>query len=228
MSISNSNESGVARLRFPGVQTVDALASGTTHLATVLGQVDAAQWSRPTPCEQWTLRDLVNHVVRVPRLYVLLLNGYEPQRDYGADAAGAFAAEIPRMVERIGGWDPLSEGEPVEVFTRSWDGLVTALSAPGVLGRSCWYPSGRRSGSQLADQALLDVVVHGWDVAQSIRCPHAPEPVLVELALAVAQSSFVDEASAFGAFPARTPAEGQDRSSLERLLTACGRTPGSG
>ena len=42
--------------------------------------VRADQWADPTPCSEWSVRDLVNHVVAGARTYTLLLDGCSRER----------------------------------------------------------------------------------------------------------------------------------------------------
>ena len=43
--------------------------------ADLVGRVGADQWSLPTPCEDWTVRDLVNHVTGESLWAVPLVDG---------------------------------------------------------------------------------------------------------------------------------------------------------
>ena len=52
-----------------------------------LVEVESDDWARPTPCDEWSVRDLVNHVVGGNFRYVMILAG-EP-----ADALFARVSE---------------------------------------------------------------------------------------------------------------------------------------
>ena len=53
----------------------DVLDHGGAQFARVLGAVTPQDWASPTPCEGWTVRDLVVHVVGGTVMSVALLGG---------------------------------------------------------------------------------------------------------------------------------------------------------
>src|SRR4249920_2127886 len=57
--------------------------------------VDADQWSRPTPCSQWTVRELVNHVVGEDRWTAPLLEG-QTIAEVGSSLDGDLLGSAPR------------------------------------------------------------------------------------------------------------------------------------
>ncbi|MDQ3756954.1 MAG: TIGR03086 family metal-binding protein, partial [Actinomycetota bacterium] len=80
------------------------------------------QWDDPTPCEGWTVRDLVQHVVGANRFSVRLLDG-EP-----ADQA----------VQAMVGDDVLGD-DPVAAFVASSDEQEAAFRRPGAMEAVCHH-----------------------------------------------------------------------------------------
>ena len=120
---------------------MDDLATLRTALdqaADVLDRVDAADLARPTPCSDWDVGALVDHLVAQPAHFTTMMRGEKPEwsaapphLDAGwADAFRASAADL------LGAWDAV-QGDPptspawqcAEISVHTWD-LATALGVP--------------------------------------------------------------------------------------------------
>ncbi len=61
----------------------------------------------------------------------------------------------------------------------SVDEVLTAFQQPGVLDRTCHHVAGDLTGRQALRLRLHDLIVHTWDVSQTISPPAAlPDDVL--------------------------------------------------
>jgi uncharacterized protein (TIGR03083 family) len=112
-------------------------------LTTVLEAVPAAAWDAPSPCEGWTARDVVRHLVDTQR-DLFARHGVElgDAPDVAADPAGAWRAHAGRVL------DVLS------------DDAVPAIAYDGHFGPTTL-------GATLVDFYAFDMLVHRWDVAQT-------------------------------------------------------------
>lgn len=159
------------------------------------------QLGGPTPCVDYTVRDLLNHLFQV-------VIGFQ------ARAAGEEAdfTTTPDYVER--GWRDRFPGESAR--------LVEAWSAPGAEERT----SGPLNlpGRTLGRMALLDLTVHAWDLARATGQRFAPDPAIVSalVALVAEMGPTARERKAF-AEPVPLP---EGASGFETLLAATGRDPG--
>lgn len=126
-----------------------------------LSQVRADQWTLPTPCAEWNVRQLVNHMAQGNLNYVRLAEGMSAaeflrHRDddaLGDDPLGAYRDGVRRCAE---------------VFERT-----------GVLTRRLDYPLGRLTGAQALAVRTTDSVVHTWDLARAIDEDDVLAPDLV-------------------------------------------------
>jgi uncharacterized protein (TIGR03086 family) len=113
------------------------------------------QWTLPTPCEEWTVRDLVVHVVNTQRRVLGLLGGpvtpAEPDGDLMAQWSEARAALLDAVR------DPVCAAIEVEAF-----------AGP------------TRFGKLVGDLACSDTVVHTWDLARATGQPETLDPGAVE------------------------------------------------
>ena len=102
------------------------------------------QWDAQTPCEQWTARDLLAHVVENHRGVIASVRGGESE-PLGADEDPKQAWEnASRAIAKITG-DP-------EAAAKEMDG-----------------PTGKMPAGQIIGQFVtMDVLVHTWDLARTI------------------------------------------------------------
>lgn len=116
-----------------------------------LGEIDSDDWTRPTPCDEWNVRDLVNHVIGGNVRYVMILRD-EPDdtivRTRDQDWLGA---------------DPLGSFE--DAFAR----VTQAFSMPGILRATVRHPkTGTMTGAELRLFRVNELTVHAWDLARAI------------------------------------------------------------
>ena len=102
------------------------------------------QWGAQSPCEQWTARDIVVHVVQNHRGVIASVRGGESE-PLGADEDPKQAWEsASRAISEITG-DPESVGKEIE------------------------GPTGKMPAGQIIGQFMtMDVLVHTWDLARTI------------------------------------------------------------
>ncbi len=171
--------------------------------AGFVSSVHADQWHDPTPCTEWDLRVLVNHMT------------YE-----NVWAAELFPGKTMAEVgDRFEG-DVLGD-DPIGAFNRSVEAATAAVSAPGAMEAVCHLSFGDAAGSEYAKQLFEDLLVHGWDVAKASRQDPALDTALAEMGLPVAEEA-MHLAAGSGAFAAPVPVPA-DAPAQTRLLAFLGR-----
>ncbi|NUW41884.1 TIGR03086 family metal-binding protein [Nonomuraea rhodomycinica] len=171
---------------------------------TAIAQVTSVDLDRPTPCAEWTLGELLRHMV-------------SENRGFAAAAAGEPAA-----------WDRGDLGDdPFGAYQDSAAAVAKAFAAPDAYDRQVEVREfGVFSGRTAMGMHMIDCLTHGWDVAASIGVSYRPDPELVAAGLAVA-ARVPDTPKSRGpgaAFDARVPVPG-DAPDFERLLGLLGRSP---
>ncbi|WP_433207994.1 TIGR03086 family metal-binding protein [Dactylosporangium sp. CS-047395] len=182
----------------------DRYERASAGFAAVLGTVRPEQWAAPTPCAEWDVRALVNHMARGNLSYVALLGG--------GTAAGFV---------RLRDADALGD-DPLAAFDASVRECAQAFRAPGALCRVLDYPLGPAPARQLIAVRTIDSIVHTWDLARATGAPEVLDRDLVAWATANLDDTYAGLDGLdrfFGA--ARTP-QGDEQ---ERLLRRLGRTP---
>jgi uncharacterized protein (TIGR03086 family) len=184
---------------------LDLLSRADDGFAQRLALVRPGQWAAPTPCTEWDVRALVNHVVGANRRYTMLLHG-----------ATTDEAEATRAADHLG-------DDPVASFAATEAELKAAFGEPGAMARTAYHRAGERTGAQLLEMRVLDVAVHTWDLARAIGAGESLDPDLVAFALTL-QDTFgaARQRGAFAPPPGKPPADG---SAQARLLYLSGRRP---
>lgn len=180
------------------------LARSLSAVGDLVGGIRDDQWPAPTPCTEWTVRDLVNHLVVANLVFVAnLCDRTPPER--GADHLG---------------------DDPVAAYRDSGAALQAAFDQPGVTERTYRTPIGTLPGAELLQLRVTDLLVHGWDLAQATGQPaDLPEDLAEQvLTFSLAALADVPREGRFG--PAQPVAA--DAPAIERLVACLGRSVRAG
>jgi uncharacterized protein (TIGR03086 family) len=162
------------------------------------------QWELPTPCSDWSVRQLVNHLVYEDRWTVPLMEG----------------STIAAVGDRYEG-DLLGD-DPKGAWAESSAEAVAAVQADGALERMVDLSSGPTPAGEYVSQLLADHLIHAWDLARAVGADERLDPELVEACAAwfTEMEPHYRAAGAVGERPETPP--GADAQTT--LLAAFGRT----
>jgi uncharacterized protein (TIGR03086 family) len=121
------------------------------------------QWHDPTPCTDWDVRMLVNHVM-VEQLWV------PPLVD------GATVAEIG---SRLDG-DQLGD-DPVAAWDAAVEASLASFGADGALERNVSLSSGEKPTAEYLGEMTVDALIHSWDLARGIGADETLDAELVAI-----------------------------------------------
>jgi uncharacterized protein (TIGR03086 family) len=168
-------------------------------LGKVVAGIHADQLDRPTPCAQFTVRGVLEHMVS------------------GATAfAAAFRGEAPPSEP-----DDNANRDILGQFGRALNELATAMHEPGALDRTIQGPFGATPGTAFARFVVLDGLVHGWDLSVATGQAYSPPDALVEGVDAFARN-MIDPLRDGDTFAAAVEPPG-DATPIERLVAFTGR-----
>jgi len=189
----------------PSGQTADLLQAVLSNLATVVGGITDAQLHDPTPCTQYDVKQLRDHIV-----------GWLTNFAVGfTDPSGHAQADIA-------GYSTPADAEQ-EVRTAA-DRLRQALQA-GAADRPLRLGESAMPGELALGMILWEYQVHGWDLARATGQPWSPPDAAARESLSFAPGMLSDdyqgEGKPFGK-PVEVPA---DASPLECLVALSGRDP---
>lgn len=123
--------------------------------------VGAEQWNAATPCVEWDVRTLVNHLVGEIRWAVPLFAG-STIAEVGAQFDGDLLGDDP-----VGAWDDAAPA------------ALAAVDNPAAMDRTVHLSFGDFPGSEYAMQLFADLLVHGWDLARATDQDDRLDPELV-------------------------------------------------
>ncbi|MEU5532191.1 TIGR03086 family metal-binding protein [Streptomyces sp. NPDC020362] len=176
-----------------------AMTEFATLFARTVEAVPADRLTAATPCEQYTVADLLAH-----------LGGVLP------DAERA-AAKLPRTGE------PTPVTEPAAVAASAERAAAAWLRPEAMTGETDFGPNALPA-SVAAAITLQELALHGWDLARAVGLPFpVGEEAAIQLLGVVEQ--IAGQARANGGYgPAVTAPV--DASAFDRALALSGRTPG--
>lgn len=168
------------------------------------------QWHLATPCPEWDVRALVNHVCGEQLWAVPLLAG--------------------ETVDEVGGrfdGDVLG-GDPAAVWDKAAAEARVAFAEPDALERTVHLSFGPTLATEYAFQMTVDLLLHEWDLAAALGGPDeppdsAPDPVLVH-DIRTALEPQIEGWRRAGAFGPEVPVPPGSNEWI-RLLAMTGRDP---
>ena len=174
---------------------IDRYQQAATGFTARLNAVTDDQWANPTPCTDWSVRELVDHVIAIQRQ---IPEGLGTIVDDGADAQAT--------------WKAVHEG------------ALTALRQPGVLEGTMRGMRGDEVPVEMAlIPRLSDLHVHTWDLARATGGDErlSPEVAAIVLERLKPNDDALRKSGSFG--PKVEPP--QDADVQVELLCFLGRRP---
>ena len=169
----------------------------------VVAGISADQLDLATPDADWDVRQLLNHLVG-GNLWAAEL------------AAGR---TIDQVGERLSG--DIIGADPTGAYEQSAAAAAAAFDAPGAMDAPCAVSYGPVPGSVYAGHRFLDVLIHGWDLADATGQDTTLDPELVDACTQLLEPQ-VEAFRAAGAIGPAIPAA-PGASAQTKLLAMLGR-----
>jgi uncharacterized protein (TIGR03086 family) len=179
---------------YRGTVIIERYLTATTGFESRLRAVGERQWTSPTPCTDWNVRQLVNHVVTGNHLNVILLTDPEAATEF----------RRTRDVDRLG-------DDPLAAFAESSRRCAEAFRAHP--DAQPVFPMGPMSTDRAIALRATDVLVHTWDLARAIGADETLDAELVAWAADNLDATFaglIDIPGVFAPPVGETPAAAQD------------------
>lgn len=178
---------------------IDELARASAAMSDLLGRIAADQWTAPTPCTEWDVRGVANHLVGVNLVFVAMFEE-NPMPDRDADHLG---------------------GDPAKAWGEAAAALQETAARPGVLEQSRTTPLGTTTVRGRLQWRIADLLAHAWDLRQATGHAIDLPDALIEQSLAFVQAELPNQSRA-GRFDEPQPID-DAAPALDRLAAFTGR-----
>jgi uncharacterized protein (TIGR03086 family) len=187
-----------------------------SNLERVLGEARALVSSltnddlpTQTPCSEWKVTGLVEHMIGVVTNFGRALGGGAPTPPSASGADGATAGSLSAA------------------YGQAVDALVSAARAPGALDKTLKLPFGEMPAQRGIGIALADQMIHTWDLSKALGRPYTMDETLATMVLRGMHELIAANPNARGegrAFGLEVPCS-ESASAQDRLVAFAGRQP---
>lgn len=191
--------------RDDGPRSDELFVRGLEVCTTVVVGMADEEWDLPSPCEGWTDRDVLGHLISAMRMGLAIMRG-EPVEPPTFDRPGDLV-----------GSDPVTQWDAIR---RDLLDAVDGIDLEAVLDT----PMGRRSVAEGLAFPAIDLFLHAWDISKAAGRPiEIPTDVMSFTRAVVAPfpQEVVRGGRVFG--PEVTPP--QDATPTEVFVAFAGREP---
>jgi uncharacterized protein (TIGR03086 family) len=184
------------------MEPTEQLAYILPTLSATVDRIQTMQMNDATPCSEFTVHDVLNHMIVLGGTFTYWFRG----------------DEAPELKE------PAVYGSvPAAEFREVMDDLLAAVNSPGAMDRIMSTPMGEMPGSTFARLVAFDGLIHGWDLASSTEQTFEVPPQVVASVDEFARNALTHEMRDGDTFKDETAAP-DDASQFERLVAFSGRS----
>ena len=171
----------------------------------VLVNITPAQMSNQTLCTEWTVRDLLNHMVGGATMFAISAEqGAVPDEEIGRLMGGDCLGDDPKSA-----WDTAAKR------------AMAAFEAPGAMEKIVKLPFGEMPAGVALNIAIFDVATHAVDLARATG-QHVADDELLDVALTMGRQMVSPELRVPGVFGDEQAVQ-STASAEDKLLAFAGR-----
>jgi uncharacterized protein (TIGR03086 family) len=187
-----------------------AVRDAAAQAGRVLTAVPADRIPAPTPCQDYDVRALLDHLAWAAVLSQRAATRTPFEHDWSSGEPAPFLAGVP--VERWGAAIATELGAAADAWTdpAAWDGDTLIGTAP-------------MPAAVVGPMMLAEVVLHGWDLARAVGAPYEVADELGRVVLAAVQQ-LAPMGRDGGWYGPEVPVPA-DASAFDRALGLTGRDP---
>ena len=186
------------------MDSLDLLRRTVGETDKIITGLSDDQLALPTPCTDWKIRDLINHIVGGSTMFAVSAETGSLPDDVMATLSGDVLGD-----DFKGAWKAASER------------ALKAFEVPGVMEKTVTLPFGAMPGGVALNIAIFDVATHACDLA-SATGQSVGDTDLLEAALSMGKQMIGPDFRKPGIFDAEQPCA-DDAPVADRLLAFAGR-----
>jgi uncharacterized protein (TIGR03086 family) len=188
---------------------IDLFTKASSHAKGIVAGVKQDQLSSPTPCSEWNVKALIDHLIG------------------GAQYLSSSLSGNPSAPGDAGGSAPSSGSNAAELAATYGSLTAEALRAaanPAALETRIETPVGEMSGGQFMGILFIDHLIHSWDLAKATGQSTRLDPELVQICYQMCAPIIIEMGRERGAFGPAVPVP-DSASTQDKLLGYLGRQP---
>lgn len=173
----------------------------------VVDGIEPSQLDNPTPCDEWTVRDVLNHITGGATMFaVCVRDGSMSDEQLGEVMVG----------DNLG-------SDYKGAFRAASAAALAAFDEPGAPDKIVNLPFGEMPAGVAINIAIFDVATHTWDLAKSTGQKMQLDPEVLDAAYGLAQAMIPDMRA--NGVVAEEVIIAADAPMEDRLAALTGRTP---
>ena len=182
----------------------------TRQVSQVLSGISQEQLDSPTPCSEWSVQDLLSHLIGGVEMVIDCLAG--KLSDFAPGSSDSSYSDETRAMG-------LAQGYGAVVAQ-----ALRAAQEPGAMERSIDTPLGEMPCSIFLSMSSMDQFIHAWDLAKATNQEITLDPEMTEVIYGMCVPDIADQGREAGVIGPAVAVP--DEASLQdRLMGYMGRQP---
>ncbi|MEE2682622.1 MAG: TIGR03086 family metal-binding protein [Actinomycetota bacterium] len=179
-----------------------------TRASAVIAAIQTEQLDFPTPCDKWSVRDVINKLVASTLLFT----------SFGLREEGDPNLDLINPKELIG-------DDPVGIYNHAASLCREAWRSPGALDGMATSTIGEAKARSVLNARIFDTTILSWDISRACNGPNLIDEEQATYVLRVAEALVPAVRSHSSERYKTAVSTGDNASVLEKLIAATGRDP---
>lgn len=193
-------------MRLPPLVALDQAQTGAAAIIAVLADDD---WARPTPCDEWTVRDVINKMVASTITFSAFGVRRRPNPVY----------DLVHPVELLG-------DDPLGTYLAAAGECRAAWRTEGALDGTAPSTVGEFPAVAVLNARIFDTTILTWDVSRAVGVTHLITDPLAAYVLRVARALVPNVRRVSPERYKDAGVSADDAPLVEQMVAATGRDPG--